>query len=142
MKNKIVLDLGIWDFDDITHNEITEMLGIQPIKVYVKGEKRNPKNPNSPLIKKNGWRMSSPLDEYASFDDQMNAILDIIESKFDVFKVICAKYLCEFSCAIFVYHGNEDSTPSVHLDSRYNKLNKELNIEFDVDLYVYSNEED
>jgi hypothetical protein len=30
----------------------------------------------------------------------------------------------------------------VHLDARYNRLIKELNIEFDVDLYCLPNKED
>lgn len=141
MKNKIVLDFAIWEFEDISHDEISKMLSIEPVKLYIKGEKRNPSISNSPLIKQNGWRMTAPLPESSSFEGQMNYFLDIIESKYAVFEIICKKYLCEFSCAIFVYYGNEESTPSINLGSRYNKLNKELNIEFDVDLYVSKNEE-
>ncbi|PWG82123.1 DUF4279 domain-containing protein [Pararcticibacter amylolyticus] len=54
-----------------------------------------------------------------------------------LFKPLCEKYECEFSCALFVYFGNGESTPWVHLNSRYNKLIKELDIEFDIDLYVF-----
>ncbi|WP_133785230.1 DUF4279 domain-containing protein [Pedobacter nutrimenti] len=60
MKNEIIVRFGIYDFNDITHSEITEILGgIHPDKIYVKGEKRNPKNIDSPLIKKNSWILGS-----------------------------------------------------------------------------------
>jgi Domain of unknown function (DUF4279) len=142
MKNEIVLRFCIWDYNDITHQEITNTLGIEPYKIYVKGQKKNPKNPEgSALIKENGWLMESALDHFASFEDQMNAMLDIIESKIDLFRPFCEKYYCEFSCAIFIRYDNEESTPSVHLNARYNRLIKELNIEFDIDLYCLPNSE-
>lgn len=136
MKNEIILRFCIWDFNDISHQEITNILGIEPYKIYIKGGKRNPKNPQgNGLIKRNGWLMNSTLDKFASFEDQMNALLSIIESKIELFRPFCEKYQCEFSCALFIYVDNQESTPSVYLDARYNRLIKELNIEFDLDLY-------
>lgn len=135
-KNEVIVDFVIADFNDITHEEITRKIGINPIKVYVKGEKRNPRNPKSTaLLKNNRWVMGSSLDKYSSFEDQMNALLNIIEPKIELFRPFCAKYYCEFSCAVYIYFDNEESTPWVHLNARYNKLITELNIEFDVDLY-------
>jgi len=58
-KNEIILSFGIFDFNDISHDEISEFLGIQPEKIRVKGEKKNPKNPDSSLITKNIWSMGS-----------------------------------------------------------------------------------
>jgi hypothetical protein len=137
MKNEVVLSFVIADFDDISHEEITKTLGIIPSRVYTKGQK---KNPNSPaLSKRNRWIMGSSVDKYASFEEQMNAMLDIIESKIDLFRPFCEKYHCEFLCAIFLRFNNEESKPSVHLNSRYNRVVKELNIEFDVDLYCLPN---
>jgi len=81
------------------------------------------------------------VEEYATFDEQMNALLDILESKIDVFRELAYKYYMEFSCAIFTYYDNEESTPWIHLGERYNKLIKEVNIEFDVDLYAWANKE-
>jgi len=140
MNNEIILRYCISDFEDITHDEITRILGIRPFKEYIKGQKRNPNNPNSPLIKQNRWIMESPNNKYTPFDLQMESLLNIIENKIDVFKPLCKKYNCEISCAIFIYFDNGESMPSVHLDSRYNNLIKELDIEFDVDLYVLPNE--
>ena len=83
--------------------------------------------------------MGSGLDKYASFEEQMNAMLNIIEQKIDLFKTFSKKYYCEFSCAIYIRYDNDESTPSVHLGSNYNKLIKELNAEFDIDLYCLPN---
>jgi hypothetical protein len=136
-KNKVDLRLSIIDFEDITHNDITRMLGIQPVHTSAKGDKRNPNNLNSPLKTHNSWSLGSGLDEYADFNAQMNALLNIIEQKKDVFKLVCSKYYCEFACAIFTYKDNNESTPWVHLDNRYHQVAGELNIEFDLDLYAW-----
>ena len=66
-KNRIILSLGIWGFDDISHEEISNLLELTPTKTYVVGEKRNPNNPNSPLIKRNGWIIDATDNQYFSF---------------------------------------------------------------------------
>jgi len=140
MKNEVILSFCIWDFNDITHKEINYLLGIDPYKIYVKGQKKNSGNYNSiELIKENGWIMRPPLDQFSSFEDQMNSLMGIIESKMNNFRIICEKYYCEFSCAVFIRFDNGESTPSVHLTARYNQLIKQLNIEFDLDLYCLPN---
>jgi hypothetical protein len=136
-KNKVDLLFKIVDFEDITHDGISRMLGIVPAHTAVKGGKRNPNNPQSPLKTNNSWSMGSGLDEYADFEEQMNALLNIIEQKKGVFKLLCSKYYCEFACAIFTYKDNDESTPWVHLDKRYHQIAAELNIEFDLDLYAW-----
>ncbi len=140
MKNEIHLSFIIADFDDINHDDITKILDIKPSKIYIKGQKKYPASSVLTLVKRNRWILKSQLDEYSSFEDQMNAMLDIIESKIDLFRPFCQKYCCEFSCAIFVRYDNNESTPSLHLNSRYNRVIKELNIEFDLDLYCLPNE--
>ncbi len=133
MKNEIFLDFCIWDFNDVGNDEITERLGITPTKIHIKGQKIDPKFLR--IAEKNGWRMGSGLDKYDSFEDHMNTMLNIIESKIDLFKPLCEKYYCEFSCAVYIRYDNGDSTPWLHLNKRYNELIKKLNIEFDLDLY-------
>ncbi len=96
-----------------------------------------PKNPSSPIWTNNLWAMDSGLNEFASFEDQMNKILDIIEEKMDAFKLLSSKYYIEFACAIFTYKDSDESTPWVHLEKRYNKIAGLLNIEFDIDLYAW-----
>ena|ERR1700733_252227 len=137
MQNEVILDFSISGFEDITPEEITERLKINPVKVYIKGQKKNPKF--AALAKRNRWIMSSGLDKFSSFESQMKAMLDVIELKIDLFRPFCEKYFCEFACVIIIQYDNGESTPALHLDARYNRLIKELNIEFDVDLYCLFN---
>lgn len=83
--------------------------------------------------------MKSHLDEYSSFEDHMNALLDIIEPKITLFKPFCEKYRCEFRCIIYLCFENGESIPSIYLGTRYNKLIMNLNVAFDVDIYILSN---
>ena len=102
MKHQIYLDLTIADFEDVTHDEISQTLGIKPFKIYIKGQKRNHKSTSTTpaLVTSNRWVMRTSLDEYSFFEDHMNAMLDIVEPKIDVFKPFCEKYRCDFGCAI------------------------------------------
>lgn len=134
MGNKVILDFCLWGFDDITPDEISAMLGIQPTKIYIKGKVAN--SSLTLVAKENGWRKNAGLEEFASFEDQMNALINIIESKAEIFKLLCDKYKSEFSYAIFL-NNQEESTPSIHLDQRYNNLIKILNSEFNIDLYNF-----
>jgi len=108
------------------------MVGLQPAKVYKKGERLNPKFAR--LSKMNSWILDPPCPEFSSFETQMAALLGIIESKMPVFKRLAISSALEFSCAIFI-NNHEESTPWVHLDGRYNSVVAQVPIEFDVDLY-------
>jgi hypothetical protein len=141
MRNEIIVRFCIWDFEDVTHDQLTQIIGVTPDKIYVKGEKRNPNNPSGTAIfKRNGWLKGSPLDKYSSFEDQLNSLLDLIEPKIQVLAAFSQSCAFEFSCAMYVYTGNGESTPSMHLNERYNKVVKLLDVEFDLDLYCFSDE--
>jgi hypothetical protein len=140
MKNSVDLSLCIWNFEDVTHEIITNMVGVKPYKVYTKGEKIS--KVSVALSKQNGWILKPLLDEEASFEEQMNALLEIIESKLDVFESLTKKYYCEFSCGIYIYTDSEESTPGVHLNKQHNELLGRLGIEFDLDIILLSDSED
>jgi hypothetical protein len=132
-KNKVYFEFTIRGYEDITC-----MLGITPSKVYIKGEPMNPRI----VIKaeQNGWRIKNPLDEYTSFEEQLEAMLDLLEPKIDILKPLSEKYECEFSLAIFIFNRNE-STPWVHLTKRYNDFIRKVEVEFDLDLYCPPDDE-
>lgn len=135
-RNEVKLSFCIWGFNDINHDELTEILEIKPSKIFIEGKRLNPKFPR--LAKENGWFIDPPVARYASFSEKMTALLNIIEARREKLESICKRYYCEFSCAIYIYN-DEESTPSVHLDSRYNNVTRDLNIEFDMDLYFLQN---
>jgi len=133
MKNKIVLTIGIWDFEDITHQEISDALGLTPIKIFVKGEKTNPKF--QVLAKKNGWMYSQVDREYEPFKDQLDSLIELIKSRQTIWKKFARNYYCELSCAIFKDDA-EESMPWVHLTREHIGFLNEFRIEFDLDLYA------
>ncbi|MGM5631399.1 DUF4279 domain-containing protein [Apibacter raozihei] len=140
-KNKIHFDFSIWNYEDITHKEITHILRIIPSKVYVKGERINPENPK--ISKQNGWILKSSLDKYVSFEDQLNVMLDLLEPKIEELQMLSEKHKCEFefSLAIFILNQNE-STPWVHLNKRYNDFIRKVDVEFDFDIYYPPEDEE
>jgi len=143
MKNEVYLDFRIVGFEDILPDDISKITGITPSRIVTKGDKRNPRKAESTAIHKNSiWILASPLGEYATFEDQMNALLDILEAHLDSLIPLCEKYYSEFSCRVFIYMSNEESTPWIHLNKRYNQLVAKLNTEFDVDLYCLPGEEE
>src|ERR1700756_569198 len=101
-RNQVDLRFSIWNFDDISHSDISAILDLIPVRLFIKGEPRNPKNtkPDSPKIKQNGWIIDSGLSQYDSFEDQMNRLLNILEPRIEPLKEICSKYYAEFSCAL------------------------------------------
>jgi len=112
MRHEVDLRFCIWGFEDLIHSEITSKLGIEPLKIYIKGERKNPKY--SAVSKNNGWIMKPLREKLASFEDQMEAMLDVIEANKDAFKFFTEKYYCEFACAVFIRDDNGESAPSVH----------------------------
>lgn len=139
--NNMYFDFCIWNYEDITHEDITKLLNINPTMIYIKGKPMNPKM--KILAKKNGWRIDNPLDNKSLFEDQLNAMLDLLEPKIEILQMLSKKYGCEyeFSLAIFIYNRKE-STPWVHLTPRYNEFIRQLEVEFDLDLYCPPDDEE
>jgi hypothetical protein len=137
MHNEIILRFCIWGFNDIAHGEITNIMGIQPSKIYVKGERENSKS--TALVKENGWLLEPTSDRGLSFEVQLENLLGLLESKKKLVKKFCEDYTCQISCGVFIYFDNGESTPSIRLSTEYNKLIRELDLEFDVDIYCLPN---
>ncbi|RXM40328.1 hypothetical protein BOQ62_06370 [Chryseobacterium sp. CH21] len=138
VKNDLNLRFNIWDYEDINDSEITESLNLIPYKIYSKGKQINPNS--SKLSKRNGWIYGPSYGNEESFEEQMNKILDILEPKIPILKEYAKKYYCEFSCALFL-NNREESAPWIHFDKRYNAFIREVDAEFDFDIYCPSLEE-
>lgn len=126
----------------MTHEEITEMVGIKPTEVFVKGARIPKARSESAVYKFNAWFLEAGLDKYADFEQQMNSLLDILEPKQAFLKPLSEKYKCAFSCMAKIYYDNGESTPSIHLDDRYNRFVNNVKADFDVDLYTPPNREE
>ncbi|WP_211245441.1 DUF4279 domain-containing protein [Sphingobacterium alkalisoli] len=112
--------------------EISRSLELDPQKVYVKGEPMSINNPRK--SKNNGWIYGTSYDNRASFEEQLNKILDVLEPKMSILKGYAKKYECEFSCAIFLLE-DLPSNPVIKFNQRYNDFVREVDAEFDFDIY-------
>ena len=134
MENEICVSLNISDFEDITHDEISTFLGVAPSMIHITGERMRPNHTR--MAKRNVWFLHAPGYKTASVEEQVGALLDIIEPKLEQFKTICNKYYTEFSIALYMYVDTDESTPSLHLENRYHKIATELNAELDIDMIL------
>lgn len=66
----------------------------------------------------------------------MTIILDALEPKLNILKEYSKKYYCEFFYALFLNNG-EENVPWIHLDKRYVSFIKEVDAEFDFDIYYF-----
>lgn len=139
LSNDLNLSFCIWDYEDITSEAISKKLDIQPYKIYIKGQRINPKFER--LAKRNGWVYGTPYENKEDFKTQLDKILDILEPKIPILKEYAKKYNCEFSCAIFL-NNREESTPWIHFSKRYNAFIREVDAEFDFDIYYPPLDED
>jgi hypothetical protein len=137
MKQHIVeLRFGIWGFEDITHEKLTMLIGVEPVRKYFKGQLVNKKLPNGKISEENGWVMASPESIHKeNFEIQMNHFLKLAKTHIDLFNKLCSKYHCEFSCAIFLDSESSDNMPWIHLGDEYNSLFGKWNVHFDFDIY-------
>lgn len=133
MENEIHLTFCIWGFSDISPQEITDMLGLKPKTVLIKGEKTNPKF--LIVAKENGWMYTHSKIVTKPFKNQMDKLLSVLRTKEKVLKRLTDKYHCEISCAIF-RKSDEESMPWVHLTKAHILFLNEFGVEFDLDLYA------
>lgn len=134
--NKVEVYLEISEFEDVTHAQINQLLGLEPSRVYIKGQPVNPKAGR--LAPHNRWLLFGydPDQPRPQFEDQVDALLALVMPRLAAFQALCHRYSCGLNCAVMAYAGNGESTPSVHLERRHVELLQALQAEFDVDIYV------
>jgi hypothetical protein len=127
--------LEISDFEDITHAQITDLLGVKPSRIYIKGQ---PFNPNfGSVALRNRWLLYAyeAAEPRPVFENQFDALLTLVMPRMAAFQDLCHRYTSVVGCAVKIYFGNGESTPSVHLERRHVEMLEALTAEFDVDIY-------
>lgn len=135
-RNQIEVRLEISHFDDITHAEISQRLGIQPSRVYVKDQ------PRSPLLSQRSQENRWLFDLYdvaqprPIIEQQLDVLSRLVEAKPQAFISLCTTYTCGVFCLVTIYKDLQESTPAVYLEERHVRLLNTLSALFDVDIYV------
>jgi hypothetical protein len=134
MKKSIGITLGVWEFDDISHQFITDGLGIEPTLVHVKGERIIPRFER--LAEWNSWLYRTPGYEVEDFDKQMSDILELVVKNSDFIMQHLNRYNLELSCCLTVNASSPESNPWVHISKEQSRILADHNLNFDVDMYV------
>lgn len=132
-RNQIEVSLRIVGFE-CQPEEITQELGIQPTKVWQKGEQRNARG--IMRNKQNGWGISSGIGRHKGFEHHMDALMMLIEPHLSSFTRVCNQYHTELSCAVYMYYDNGESIPWLGFDKRAVEFLHRIGAVVDFDMYV------
>ena len=136
--NHVEAYLDIFDFEDLTHEQISEMLGLQPSRIHVKGQRHNPNFGR--LAPRNRWMLQMYTKEgpWLNIEEQLDELLALVTLRRVAFQQLAAHCKFAIKCAVKVYVQHNESTPAVFLEHRHVELLTFLQATFDVDIYCYA----
>lgn len=121
----------------LTHQEISERLGLQPTRTHAKGQPRGFRQKDgsiSPSIvwKDSAWHLTSPLGRDRNLSEHIKWLLDAIEPRAEAIKALRADCsLIRLFCGFASHNGQGGFTLDAGTLGRISRL--ELNL--DIDLY-------
>ena len=131
-QSEIKAKLKIADFE-CSPEEITEILGICPTKIWRNGEKVHPRAKN--VYKSNGWMLASPCDPVnSSVDQQIEPLLSIIKPHIDAFEKLPSGIYIELACIIRVADYRE---PAIWFSADTIRIIAQMRASIDIDVYDF-----
>lgn len=133
--NHVEAYLEINDFQAISHDDISTLLGLQPTTVYVQGQRFNPNF--GAVSRRNRWLYQVYKKEgpWRNLEEQLDEILALVNPRRAAFQQLAAQCKFEIKCAVFIYYDLNESTPPVFLEPRHVELLSFLQGGFDADIY-------
>jgi len=122
--------LGVFDFGD-DEAAVTALLGLEPTEAYSRGDVCTLPSGVEYQRRKSAWRLDSPLPRTAHVDDQIEALLCLIEPHAEAIREAASRYSVGICCAIYYV----DQTPGIHLAERTVRRLGSLGLSVDFDLY-------
>ena len=127
--DEIHVYLSISDFEPAAPSDVTALLGMEPTAAWRKGDAiaglRRACRPTS------AWRLQNPLPRTASFEDQLQALLEILEPGADQVRAAAERYGAQISCAAYFASFN----PGFGLSADHVARVAALGLSMDFDLY-------
>ena len=94
--------------DDLVPSEITKLLGCEPTKEHVKGQKFRSSSRGLERIAKTGmWRLIASDCQPENLDGQISEILNKLNSDLSVWKQLAQKYTLDLFCGFYMKETNE-----------------------------------
>ncbi|PSF39549.1 hypothetical protein C7H19_01805 [Aphanothece hegewaldii CCALA 016] len=129
MKSEISVSLTLTGLD-LQPDKITTKLGINPTKIWFKGDLINLKG--KIRYSDNGWSLKSQLDESMELEAHIKSIFEQLQPVWKDLKEICFFYQTEISCVVYV----SEQVPIIYFNSEILNQIHQLNAALDVDLYI------
>ena len=131
--------------DYFSLGELTDLLGINPTKSWIKGDLILPHN--GLFVKDNMvrfrqetvWQFSTGFIKTLDFDDVYYQFEKVFKNKFFVLKKYIQKNKLKTVIEIVVEIVDE-AAPSIHFNKKLIKICKELGAEVDIDMYLINND--
>ena len=122
--------LGVFGFGS-DPSVVTDLLGLEPTQAYAKGEMHALPNGRRLPQRERAWRLEGPLPRTAHVDEQIEALLGVIEPYAEAIREAASRYEVEICCAIYY----ADFTAGIHLTERTVQRIGALRLSVDFDLY-------
>ncbi|HEU6450556.1 MAG TPA: DUF4279 domain-containing protein [Gemmatimonadaceae bacterium] len=123
--------LGVFKFGD-DPQVVTDLLGIRPTSVIVPGTPMRGGPGERGLPWRYGrWELTSPAGPSASVEEQLLALLPLLEERADAIREANARFEVGIMCAAYFREVN----PGFHLDSALLARLAALRLDIDFDLY-------
>lgn len=136
--NHVEAYLEIKRFQNISHDDISTLLGLQPTTIYVQGQRFNPHF--GAVSRHNRWLYQVYTKEgpWRNLEEQLDELLALVNARRAAFQQLAAHCEFEIRCAVFIYYDLNESTPPVFLEPRHVELLNFLQAGFDADIYCRS----
>jgi hypothetical protein len=123
--------LGVFEFGS-DPQVVTDVLGIAPTKAY------GPGAPKPGVVGERGgtwrhgrWELASPAGRGARVEDQLTALLPLLEERADAVAEARRRFAVQLVCVAYFREVN----PGFHLDAALLRRLAELGLDFDFDMY-------
>jgi hypothetical protein len=118
---------GVFNFDE-DFATITQALGLVPSETWRKGDPATPKG----IRTHTRWSLRSPVSPSHTFQQQIRALLPLLEDHAEGVRDIARRYAAGIRCYAY-YH--EEYNPEVHLPADLVQRIAALGLSVDFDLY-------
>lgn len=132
MKTKIWVELTISGFP-MTHEELTETIGIQPTEAENKGDLYHSQSGKSIILSESSWTISSGLTSDVGLVEQMEALLHKLRPFKQNFIRITSLYSSDLNIII---HTPPIATPYIGWENWIIKELAEYNLSMGIDLSI------
>lgn len=108
---------------------VTQIAGLEPTEAWMKGDPI--KGNSGPLRNHSRWALKSPLKSESPVEDQLDALITILESHASGIQAVLARFPTSIWCAMYCKSAN----PVVRFSDRLLARIAALHLPMDLDVY-------